>query len=1310
MSTIPLAELGVTAYADIADLEMGMKRAADSVNKVGSAANRQQAQLDKLVAAIDPVTAAYARFDKMQEQLNQHAAKGFLDPARHEDLTRKLVQQRFAFEEGQKQMQGNAKTARELSFALRNLPAQFTDIAVSLQAGQAPLTVLLQQGGQLKDMFGGIGPAAKVMGNYILGLVTNPMTLLAGSIIAVTVGFAKAIGEMEKFNKAIVTTGNQAGVTSGQLNSMANSIDKVVGTQSNAASVLTKLTSTGKISGDQLERVAIATIEFQRATGTAIDDIIEGYTSLSEKPLEALVKLNESQGFLTSEQYKTVEALQQSGDAAGATAAAIDILVTAQSNVAQEIQANESNIVWFFRTLKDLVFELGDSLIGVARNISPTMNEYEERLAKINELRDEEIRKAEFYGRTLSERRKRELDEQEAVIQGKIEELRLQEEAARTEAESAATARAAFAARQQLSKLILDASSDAEKLAAKYIELDRLFEAAAKGGFEYTEAQIQLLRQAAMEGFLPKDLDKVSEAADNLLQKAKEQEAILLAQGEASKTLTQSQKELLKFESQIAAIKSKDIKDADDQAILAQEEQIRNQLELNVSIENGLEYKEQQEKTLAEFDKIYKSLLTKEETSVALTLEKLNALEAARSAGLDQVRHAEALNRILKQSFDNTPNFDDLLGRTGNTVDDRFAKANRELDTWYASQLDKLEQFREERADLEATWNAHEERINREYHAKAAALEEARLNQRSEAFEEFAKEAARNIQDAFADFLFDPFDEGLEGMVKGFANAMRRMIAEATAAKALEWAAGSSWGKAATDMFSDVFGGGKGGASGLNAIPGMSSILKNNGIDDIIGAFQSYDETGARVLDKGLLMDGFKQLGLTIGATWAGSKVGTAIGESLFNKQAESNIGQTIGSTIGSIWGPWGAAIGSALGSLVDVATGGDGYIRQNAGFFVGNTPGAKPEYTFNVDPFASGLNVQGFARREDQETARQIIEQFRQLDEFFVQATKAMGGILEVTSLAGLNEEATQGSKGTFLGLGRDADLPAQLKMFIDQLADNMKGLDQALIDSIKNADDAQTAINILADAVERYARIQAMQGLASSLIAIDLAKQEFAAQKGLVAVFEQSSSAVKTLSRDYQGTIEQTTMLSDAILAQQEAVFNLTMAYLQAQVSVEQLFGNLSESIRKSLMGQEELYNYERDQVRALTALLDTLTDPEAILATAQDIERRVSEMWGRLDETQRAEMGAGFLAYLDDVEQLAQTRLEEGLAEVEDAQQSLNEILLERIDVISSTLNAVGDKFTLSSDVALQAAYIDLQASNINMSNSNQNRETR
>lgn len=65
--------------------------------------------------------------------------------------------------------------------------------------------------------------------------------------------------------------------------------------------------------------------------------------------------------------------------------------------------------------------------------------------------------------------------------------------------------------------------------------------------------------------------------------------------------------------------------------------------------------------------------------------------------------------------------------------------------------------------------------------------------------EEFSKEASRNVQSAFADFLFDPFAQGLDGMAINFAKVVQRMAAEAAAAK----------------LASALFGGSSGGGSGL---------------------------------------------------------------------------------------------------------------------------------------------------------------------------------------------------------------------------------------------------------------------------------------------------------------------------------------------------------------------------------------------------------------------------------------------------------------------------------------------------------------
>lgn len=61
---------------------------------------------------------------------------------------------------------------------------------------------------------------------------------------------------------------------------------------------------------------------------------------------------------------------------------------------------------------------------------------------------------------------------------------------------------------------------------------------------------------------------------------------------------------------------------------------------------------------------------------------------------------------------------------------------------------------------------------------------------------EFAVGAARSIQGAFSDFLFDPFEDGLRGMARSFANTIRRMLADLISSRLLTLFAGTGLGKA----------------------------------------------------------------------------------------------------------------------------------------------------------------------------------------------------------------------------------------------------------------------------------------------------------------------------------------------------------------------------------------------------------------------------------------------------------------------------------------------------------------------------------
>lgn len=99
------------------------------------------------------------------------------------------------------------------------------------------------------------------------------------------------------------------------------------------------------------------------------------------------------------------------------------------------------------------------------------------------------------------------------------------------------------------------------------------------------------------------------------------------------------------------------------------------------------------------------------------------------------------------------------------------------------------------------------------------------------------KRAAENAQDAFADFLFDPFKDGLDGMLLGFVNVLKRMAAEALAAEIFKKLLGNtsttgkldsgSWLGQLGGFFSSIFGGGK--ASGGDVIAGREYLVGERG-------------------------------------------------------------------------------------------------------------------------------------------------------------------------------------------------------------------------------------------------------------------------------------------------------------------------------------------------------------------------------------------------------------------------------------------------------------------------------------------------
>ena len=258
-------------------------------------------------------------------------------------------------------------SVKQTQAALRQVPAQITDIFVSLQGGQNPLTVLLQQGGQLKDVFGGVAPALRGLAGGLLALLT-PVTLTLAGVAALAVGFFKGQQEATEFNKALILTGGRAGVTADQLSDLAASLDELSGvTQSGAAEALTAVVASGKIGADQLEMVTRAAIAMQKTTGAALSDTVAQFVELGKSPVDAVLKLNESQNFLTDTVLAQIIALDNQGRTVEAARLAQETYADSVIARGEEVRENLGFLESAWRAVAGGAKEAWDAMLDIGR-------------------------------------------------------------------------------------------------------------------------------------------------------------------------------------------------------------------------------------------------------------------------------------------------------------------------------------------------------------------------------------------------------------------------------------------------------------------------------------------------------------------------------------------------------------------------------------------------------------------------------------------------------------------------------------------------------------------------------------------------------------------------------------------------------------------------------------------------------------------------------------------------------------------------------------------------------------------------------
>lgn len=560
--------------------EWGQKAAA-SAGKVTKATEEESAALSELLDRIDPVNAALNKLDKQRQQLAKFKSKDMLDDETFDVYSKKIEEARNRLTGFSDQLKNTGMSAKQTAFAMRLVPMQMTDIVTSLAAGQPPLMVLLQQGGQLKDMFGGIGPAAKAMGGYILGLV-NPFTLAAAAVGVLGLAYYQGSQEQDAFNKSLILTGNQVGKTSSQLADIAAragvAANSITG---KAASTLNLLVESGKVAGDSLERVTTAVVKTSEATGIATDQLVDDFNKIAADPLDAITKLNDQYHFLTLATYNQIKALQDEGNQQEAARVATDAYANTMQQRATDIQQNLGLLEKAWNGLAGAAKSAWDAMLDVGRDSGGN-----ERIAQIRKELDW-IDNA-VGGKAVFGARRNELEQELNILQ-----LTMTAQAdisgAVSEANKAEQQR--IKTQQEADRVNQQFLSNADKRNKAIQQQKKFLDAGAISADQYAKnvSRINEMYKDPKTPAAPKGKAATEDAGQRMIDQLNQQNALLVTQAEAAYKLSSSEQELIKWRQQLSSleIRSPSQLTTAQKSLLLRKDEITSLMERNAQQEKN---------------------------------------------------------------------------------------------------------------------------------------------------------------------------------------------------------------------------------------------------------------------------------------------------------------------------------------------------------------------------------------------------------------------------------------------------------------------------------------------------------------------------------------------------------------------------------------------------------------------------------------------------------------------------------------------------------------------------------------------------
>ncbi|SWC67461.1 phage tail tape measure protein [Klebsiella pneumoniae] len=293
--------------------------------------------------------------------------------------------------------------------ALRMLPAQFTDIATSIAGGMPLWMVLMQQGGQISDSFGGIGNIFEILKEELLGVKTSadeseaslsenanalsenaehakgllrfltPGRIIVGGFATALTAVSVAAWQAEQANRslyrAITITGGTSATTTAQLWKMADEIgDSTNASTASVAEVLARIAGTGKYSTEQLRIVAKTSQQWSQVMEDDAARIEAAFGSIAKSPVKALAELNKEYNFLSVAQLRHIDELERTKGKQAAVTEGMKLFADTMGERMQQIDNASTPLEQMWDNIKKWTADawrwVGDHTIGALNLIT----------------------------------------------------------------------------------------------------------------------------------------------------------------------------------------------------------------------------------------------------------------------------------------------------------------------------------------------------------------------------------------------------------------------------------------------------------------------------------------------------------------------------------------------------------------------------------------------------------------------------------------------------------------------------------------------------------------------------------------------------------------------------------------------------------------------------------------------------------------------------------------------------------------------------------------------------------------------------